>query len=202
MAYDHHTALRRSRVWVEIRPAMLTQAEMDLVGILNPLQLDFQAAWPLPLDLELELSGKALRDAQPWRFSLLLPAGQTALELPDIPAEEASLRLRTRPQGQAQWGEWLEQKLTGSLPLKHFTTLNTAAQLQRLRLKSAPLSQTAADLLREIETASDSKLRYLRWAMYGNNQPQHPVHTLSAQEVERAWEAIKSKPAKPCAMAA
>ncbi len=118
IAYDQHKALSRARVWVEIRPAMLTQAEMELVGILNPLQLDLQAVWPLPLELELELSGKALRDAQPWRFSLLLPAGQTTLNLPDIPAEEAFLRLRTRPQGQTQWGQWLEQKLTGSLPLK------------------------------------------------------------------------------------
>lgn len=129
VAYDQHKALSRARMWVEIRPALLTQAEMDLVGILNPLQLDFQAAWPLPLDLELELSGKALRDAQPWRFSLLLPAGQMALNLPDIPAEEAFLRLRTRPQGQAQWGEWLEQKLTGSLPL-------TAAFLAEALLES------------------------------------------------------------------
>ena len=95
-----------------------------------------------------------------------------------------------------------DARQTGSLPLKHFTTLNTAAQLQRLRLKSAPLSRIAADLLKEIETASDGKLRFLRWAMYGNNQPQHPVHKLSAQEVERVWEAIKSKPARPYAMAA
>jgi hypothetical protein len=95
-----------------------------------------------------------------------------------------------------------EARQTGGLPLKHFTTLNTAAQLQRLRLKSARLSQTAADLLKEIATASDGKLRFLRWAMYGNNQPQHPVHKLSAQEVERVWEAIKSKPARSFAMAA
>lgn len=95
-----------------------------------------------------------------------------------------------------------EARQTGGLPLKHFTTLNTAAQLQRLRLKSARLSQMAADLLKEIENASDGKLRFLRWAMYGNNQPQHPVHKLSAQEVERVWEAIKSKPARSFAMAA
>ncbi|MBT9548831.1 MAG: IPT/TIG domain-containing protein [Candidatus Sericytochromatia bacterium] len=118
VAYDEHKALSRARVSVEIRPALLTQAEMELVGILNPLQLDFQAAWPLPLELELELSGKALRDAQPWRYTLLLPVDQGGLNLPDIPAEEGLLRLRARPQGQTQWGEWLEQKLTGSLPLK------------------------------------------------------------------------------------
>ena len=51
-------------------------------------------------------------------------------------------------------------------------------------------------------SGADGKLRFLRWAMYGNNQPQHPVHKLSAQEVERVWEAIKSKPARPFAMAA
>ncbi|MGE3724480.1 MAG: IPT/TIG domain-containing protein [Candidatus Sericytochromatia bacterium] len=118
LAYDAHKALSRARVWVQIRPAMLTQAEMDLAGILNPLQLDFQVAWPVPLELALELSGKGLRSTEPWRFSLLLPTGQTALSLPDIPAEEALLRLRVRPQGQTRWGEWFEQKLTESLPLK------------------------------------------------------------------------------------
>jgi hypothetical protein len=95
-----------------------------------------------------------------------------------------------------------EARQTGSLPLKHFTTLNTAAQLQRLRLKSARLSRTAADLLKEVEKASDGKLRFLRWAMYGNNQPQHPIHKLASQEQERIWEALKSRPVASHAMAA
>jgi len=95
-----------------------------------------------------------------------------------------------------------EARQTGGLPLKHFTTLNTAAQLQRLRLKSARLSQTAVDLIKEIENASDGKLRFLRWAMYGKNQPQHAIHKLSAQEAERVWEALKNTPARSYAMAA
>lgn len=52
-----------------------------------------------------------------------------------------------------------EARQSGALPLKHFTTLNTAAQLQRIRLKSARLSKTATALLNEIARASDGKLR-------------------------------------------
>ena len=79
------------------------------------------------------------------------------------------------------------------LSLKHFTLLNTAAQLQRIRLASAPLSQNAQALLKEIGRASESKLRYLRWALYGQNQPQHPVHQLVQQEQQRVWEALKQR---------
>ncbi|HMX25074.1 MAG TPA: hypothetical protein PLD20_06415 [Blastocatellia bacterium] len=93
-------------------------------------------------------------------------------------------------------------RLAGTLPLKHFTTLNTAAQLQRIRLQAAPLSRTAISLLKEIERASQSKLRFLRWAMYGNNQPQHPVHQLSGQETEKIWETLKRKSVKVYARAA
>jgi hypothetical protein len=95
-----------------------------------------------------------------------------------------------------------EARQTGALPLKHFTTLNTAAQLQRLRLKSVRPSPPATALLQEIEAAGKSKLRFLRWAMYGQNQPQHPIHQLPAQEVARVWEAVKSKANPPYAMAA
>lgn len=93
-------------------------------------------------------------------------------------------------------------RLAGTLPLKHFTTLNTAAQLQRIRLKSAPLSRTAIALLKEIERASQNKLRFLRWAMYGSNQPQHPIHQLTGQEAEHIWETVKSKSVKVYARAA
>lgn len=95
-----------------------------------------------------------------------------------------------------------EARLSGALPLKHFTTLSTAAQLQRERLKSAALSKSARELLSEIAKASDAKLRFLRWAMYGKNQPQHVIHRLPAQEQERIWEALKSRPAEVEAMAA
>jgi len=80
--------------------------------------------------------------------------------------------------------------------------LNTAAQLQRIRLKSARLSKTATALLNEIDRASDGKLRFLRWAMYGNNQPQHPIHRIPSQEREVVWEALKSRTPKVSAMAA
>jgi hypothetical protein len=95
-----------------------------------------------------------------------------------------------------------EARRTGALPLKHFATLNTAAQLQRVRLKSARLSKTAATLLVEIAKASDSKLRYLRWAMYGNNQPQHLIHQITSQEREIVWEFIKGRTPEFSAMAA
>jgi len=95
-----------------------------------------------------------------------------------------------------------EARQSGALPLKHFTTLNTAAQLQRVRLKSARLSKTATALLNEIARASDGKLRFLRWAMYGNNQPQHPIHRIPSHEREVVWEAIKNRAPKVSAMAA
>jgi len=86
-----------------------------------------------------------------------------------------------------------EARQLGSLPLKHFTTLKTAAQLQRERLHSAPLSRTAFQLLKEINNASQEKLKFFSWACYGSNQPQHPIHSLPAQEQARVWEAIKSR---------
>ena len=86
-----------------------------------------------------------------------------------------------------------EARQLGSLPLKHFTTLKTAAQLQRERLHSAPLSRPAFQLLKEINSASQSKLKFFAWACYGSNQPQHPIHSLPAQEQARVWEAIKSR---------
>jgi hypothetical protein len=86
-----------------------------------------------------------------------------------------------------------EARQSGELPLKHFTTLKTAADLQRVRLQSERLSQTAFRLIQEINSASDAKLRFLSWALYGNNQPNHPVHTLSNQEQTRVWEALKSR---------
>lgn len=86
-----------------------------------------------------------------------------------------------------------EARQSGALPLKHFTTLKTAADLQRVRLQSARLSQAALRLIQEINSASDAKLRFLSWALYGNNQPNHLVHTLSNQEQTRVWEALKSR---------
>src|SRR5262249_25902591 len=62
-----------------------------------------------------------------------------------------------------------EARQTGNLSVKHFIALNTAADNQRERLLSAPLSAAAFKLIEEIVRASEKKLRYLAWAMYGAN---------------------------------
>ena len=86
-----------------------------------------------------------------------------------------------------------EARQLGSLPLKHFTTLKTVAELQRERLHSAQLSRPAAELLQVMLSASPSRLKFYSWACYGNNQPSHPIHSLPAQEQSRIWAAIKSR---------
>jgi hypothetical protein len=89
----------------------------------------------------------------------------------------------------------------GALPLKHFTALTTASKLQRERLENARPSKNAHALLKEVHKASDAKLRYLAWAMYGANQPEHPVHKLSSQEQSVVWQALKSRRASATAVA-
>jgi hypothetical protein len=81
----------------------------------------------------------------------------------------------------------------GALPLKHFTALTTAAKLQRVRLENARPSNKTHALLKEIRRANDARLRYLAWAMYGNNQPEHPIHQLPAQDKSLAWSILKSR---------
>ncbi len=88
-----------------------------------------------------------------------------------------------------------EARQNDNLSVKHFIALNTAADNQRERLLSAPLSATAYWLIGEIVTASEKKLGYLGWAMYGDNNPSHPVHTLSPQEQTRTWEFITARKA-------
>jgi uncharacterized membrane protein len=78
----------------------------------------------------------------------------------------------------------------GRLSVKHFIALNAAADIQRERLLSRPLSADAYKLIEEIVTASEKKLRYLAWAMYGDNEPYHPIHTLDSQEQTRTWEVM------------
>ncbi|MCI0389225.1 MAG: hypothetical protein MOB07_10755, partial [Acidobacteria bacterium] len=90
----------------------------------------------------------------------------------------------------------------GALPLKHFTALTTASKLQRERLENAQPSKRAHLLLKEVLQASDAKLRYLSWAMYGANQPEHPVHKLPNQERAAVWQALKSRRSSAPAMAA
>src|SRR6266511_1575683 len=81
----------------------------------------------------------------------------------------------------------------GAMSVKHFIALNTAADNQRERLLSAPLSATAYRLIEEIVTASEKKLGYLGWAMYGDNNPSHPIHTLNSCEQTRVWEFMTAR---------
>jgi len=88
-----------------------------------------------------------------------------------------------------------EARQDGNLSVKHFIALNTAADNQRERLLSAPLSAAAFKLIEEIFTASEKKLRYLAWAMYGANQPSHPIHKLNSCEQTRVWEVMTARKA-------
>ncbi len=83
-----------------------------------------------------------------------------------------------------------EARQDGEMSVKHFITLNTAADNQRERLLSAPLSAAAYRLIEEIVRASEKKLAYLGWAMYGDNAPSHLIHTLSSCEQTRVWEVM------------
>jgi hypothetical protein len=86
-----------------------------------------------------------------------------------------------------------EARQSGEISLKHLTALKTAANNQRERLLSAPLSATAYKLVEEILTASEKKLGYLTWAMYGDNDPSHPIHRLNSQERTRVWEVMTAR---------
>jgi len=88
-----------------------------------------------------------------------------------------------------------EARQDGEMSVKHFITLNTAADNQRERLLLAPLSATAYRLIEEIVRASEKKLAYLSWAMYGENVPSHPIHTLSSCEQTRVWEVMTARKA-------
>ncbi len=88
-----------------------------------------------------------------------------------------------------------EARQNGELSVKHFITLNTAADNQRERLLSAPLSATAYKLIDEIVAASEKKLGYLGWAMYGDNQSSHPIHKLNSCEQTRVWEVMTARKA-------
>ena len=43
--------------------------------------------------------------------------------------------------------------------------------------------------------ASEKKLGYLAWAMYGANQPSHPIHKLNSCEQTRVWEVMTARKA-------
>ncbi|MBO0862984.1 MAG: hypothetical protein J2P21_31705 [Chloracidobacterium sp.] len=73
-----------------------------------------------------------------------------------------------------------EARQDGRMSVKHFIALNTAANNQRERSLSAPLSATAYRLIEELVRASEKKLAYLGRAMYGDNAPSHPIYTLNS----------------------
>lgn len=79
------------------------------------------------------------------------------------------------------------------LSLKEYTALSTVAKSQFARLNDARPSQALYRLEKEIAAADSRKIGYLKWAMYGANQPAHPVHGLPRQEVQRAWAALKNR---------
>ena len=79
------------------------------------------------------------------------------------------------------------------LTLKEYTALSTVAKSQFARLSDARPSATLYHLEKEIAAADSRKIGYLKWAMYGANQPAHPVHGLPRQEVQRAWAALKNR---------
>ena len=79
------------------------------------------------------------------------------------------------------------------LGLKEYTALSTVAKSQFARLSNARPSQALYRLEKEIAAADSRKIGYLKWAMYGANQPAHPVHGLPKQEVQRAWAKLKNR---------
>jgi hypothetical protein len=86
-----------------------------------------------------------------------------------------------------------EARQNSEISVKHFIALNTAADNQRERLLSAPLSATAYKLIDEIVAASEKKLGYQGWAMYGDNNPSHPIHELNLSEQTRVWEVMTAR---------
>ncbi|MGI8542934.1 MAG: hypothetical protein ACR2MD_05580 [Aridibacter sp.] len=79
------------------------------------------------------------------------------------------------------------------LSLKEYTALSTVAKSQFARLASNRPSPALYRLEKEIAAADSRKIGYLKWAMYGSNQPAHPVHDLPKQEVQKAWTALKQR---------
>ena|GEM_PF-1199450 len=84
-------------------------------------------------------------------------------------------------------------KEAGRLSLKYFTLLKTASDLQRGRLMDANLSPEAYRLMKKVKNASPGELRYLARAFYGDNEPDHPIHSLPSQEQARLWDELKGR---------
>ncbi len=83
-----------------------------------------------------------------------------------------------------------EQK---KLSLKEFTALNTVAKSQEARLADT-VSPTTRKTLAEIEKSSPNRLRYLKFFLYNDAE----VQTLTRQEKQRLWAAIRTREAVVC----
>lgn len=98
--------------------------------------------------------------------------------------------------------EAFQAKEARTISLGLFTALNTSAKLQRWQLESERVSAACSRLLEEIRKASTQKRMFLRWAMFGDNQPAHAIHQLPRQEKARVWDALKGATNLPTPVAA
>jgi hypothetical protein len=92
-----------------------------------------------------------------------------------------------------EWTEWLSDLEANGASLEELDEAFAQSVLQRERLERAPSSKEARSLIREVETASSGKLRYLSWAFYKGNQPEHPIHSLPIHMVSRIWDILKTR---------
>lgn len=95
-------------------------------------------------------------------------------------AEVARLKKRA-------YDEFKEQQ---KLSLKEFTALNTAAKSQEVRLADK-LSATTIKTLLQISAATANRLRYLKFFLYNDAS----VQTLTRQEKQKLWDAIRAREA-------
>ncbi len=77
-----------------------------------------------------------------------------------------------------------------ALSLKEFTALNTVAKSQESRL-AGKISATTRRWLRDIETATQARLRYLKYNLYNDGE----AKALTRQEKQRLWDAVRARDA-------
>lgn len=77
------------------------------------------------------------------------------------------------------------------LSLKQFTALNTVAKSQEVRLRDR-ISPSARKWLRTIANASSGRLRFLKFSLYNDAE----AKTLTRQEKQRLWDAVRSREAE------
>ncbi|MGH9949240.1 MAG: hypothetical protein ACRD6X_18875, partial [Pyrinomonadaceae bacterium] len=82
----------------------------------------------------------------------------------------------------ADFKEW------NKISLKEFTALNTVAKSQEVRLRDR-LSITARQWLRTVESASASRLRFLKFSLYNDTE----AKALTRQEKQRLWDAVRNR---------